>query len=496
MKAKHWLLLGALGALTAQVVACSSDFHSCQETRTCPRGGGAGTGDAGSEESGGSSGGEVAGRAGGAGRAGAPETDGGEGGIGGSSGSEAGAAGELEGPCDGANLKTDPKHCGTCENDCTASPNLATDAGITCQAGKCLIPDSACVSGKKHCSTNAEDVCEADVTTSAQCGACGTKCDTAQVCSGGSCVDNCPGGATKCTAGQSVGCYALATTADHCGACDKVCPAPPSNGTAVCQSNACKVQCGNGYHQCNSSAQCEANDDVANCGPTCKQCETNDPNATPTCSNNTCSYPCKTGFQFCGFCTSKSDPSNCGACGNVCGSGKSCINGACLAADGVACLANGDCQGGKCTTFYADQDGDGHGLASSGTKQLCGSAVPAGYSALNDDCCDVGADAGKIFPGQTKFFTASTTSCGKAWDYDCDGQYVREINLIYSVNCKTANNKCLVQEATAMWAPPTTSIPGCGSAADVTVCLGLNLETPNGYICGSTTASTQVQGCH
>lgn len=326
MKSKYWLIAGVLGAATLQVSACSSDFHSCYDTRTCPRAGGAGVGEAGAEEAGGPSTG------GGSGGASGSEAMAGEGGVGGEGGMslpDAGAAGDESGPCGGADLSSDPKNCGTCEHDCTASPNLATDVGIECKAGKCVIPDSACVSGKKHCSTDPEEVCEADVTTSAQCGACGVKCDTAQVCSGASCLDNCPAGATKCTAGQSVGCYALATTADHCGSCDKACPAPPSNGSAVCQASACKVQCGTGYHQCNASAQCESDNDVNNCGPTCKQCETSDPNATPQCTNNACTYPCKTGFQFCGFCTSKNDPSNCGACGNVCGSTKTCVNGAC-----------------------------------------------------------------------------------------------------------------------------------------------------------------------
>ncbi len=272
------------------------------------------------------------GQAPGAGITGGTAGKGGDSPIAGAGANVDGKGGDASAPlCNGADIRTDPKNCGTCGHDCSGLANLAVNAqGITCEEGTCLIPDTACVAGKKHCSTKLDDVCEADVTTSSQCGACGNECNASQICSNGACADNCAAGATRCTSGQSVGCYTLSTSADHCGNCSTSCPTPPSNGTAACSGGSCKVQCSNGFHQCSASAQCEADSDLNHCGPTCKQCETNDPNAAPKCSSGACSYPCNTGYQYCGFCASKNDPANCGSCGNVCGSFKSCVGGICV----------------------------------------------------------------------------------------------------------------------------------------------------------------------
>ena len=55
MKSRDWILLGVVGGFIALSAACSSDFKSCYDTRTCPPAAGAGSGgDAGDDSSAGS----------------------------------------------------------------------------------------------------------------------------------------------------------------------------------------------------------------------------------------------------------------------------------------------------------------------------------------------------------------------------------------------------------------------------------------------------------
>jgi len=46
MSSKYWLLFGSFALAGAQTAACSAKFHSCEETRTCARGGASGKGGA------------------------------------------------------------------------------------------------------------------------------------------------------------------------------------------------------------------------------------------------------------------------------------------------------------------------------------------------------------------------------------------------------------------------------------------------------------------
>jgi hypothetical protein len=75
-------------------------------------------------------------------------------------------------------------------------------------------------------------------------------------------------------------------------------------------------------------------------------------------------------------------------------------------------LKDNDCDGviddGVQTTYYADQDGDGHGDAQSAAAAC---SAPNGYVSSSDDCDD--ADATK-YPGNTEVCDAK--------DNDCDGQ--------------------------------------------------------------------------
>jgi hypothetical protein len=420
-----------------------------------------------------------------AGAAGSGAAGRGSGGSGGSAGSGGSGGSSGSGGC--GDVQTDPRNCGACGNDCTTLPNVAPGAtGITCNAGACVVPDSACVAGKKHCTTTASDICETDITGSVNCGDCGVTCDAPQVCASGACVDDCTAAQTRCTSADGVGCYDLKTDLNHCGTCDTKCPVPASHGKAVCQ-NGCKIECEPGYHQCGNN--CVADTDANNCGDKCVACTTNDPNATPKCNAGTCSYPCNTGYRFCGGqCVPNDDPNNCGACGVVCGATKTCKTGSCLLKDGYDCANAAECLSGSCSTFFVDADGDKHGAAS-GPKKVCGKTAPAGYVTSNDDCCDVGSDAGNIFPGQTLWFTSQAKSCSKGWDYNCSNNIEKEItNLMADCKRTTINgNRCPVGLA---WSGST--VPDCSGSGNHQSCI----DSGAASFCASSPPVNKVQGCH
>lgn len=171
MKPRYWLILGAVALCAGQVVACSSSFSSCADTRTCIPEGGAGAGgkevgaDAGDSSLG-------AGRDGGAGKgAGGGAPSAGSDGEGGSSGEagEAGAGGAvfetpaLFGACSGVGKLA-------CDGAASAQ-RLACDgkkwqAGTTCASGElCNSEDGKCLPKVAECA-DAEPgqvVCRADM---------------------------------------------------------------------------------------------------------------------------------------------------------------------------------------------------------------------------------------------------------------------------------------------------------------------------------------------
>jgi hypothetical protein len=298
---------------------------------------------------------------------------------------------------------TSVMHCGACGMACAARPNTQP----ACTAGACTY---TCAEHFADCDNDPSNGCEVDLRTSAaHCGACGTTCMASNgtpVCSAGMCgLGACAAGFGNCDNNAANGCEtALGTSLDHCGRCDNACPLR-ANGSATCAAGTCGVSCNAGFSNCDSDATngCEVDTrtSMMHCGACGAMCPAR-ANASPACASGTCGVTCNAGFGNC-----DSDPSNgcevdtrtsgqhCGACGTVCGAGRSCVAGVCTVV----------CTGGQtnCSDVCVD-------TATSETHcGACGRACTSGQSCQAGLCC--GARE-RNCGGTCRNLNTDNTNCG------------------------------------------------------------------------------------
>lgn len=231
---------------------------------------------------------------------------------------------------------------------------------------------------------------------------CATCHDSCTPFDGGVCVEvgessrcqkSCPPGFEDCDGDPSTGangCETYLASVDNCGGCGLVCSNPHNAVSAACSSGAGDAQCGigtcnAGFGDCDGASAngCEVSlmDDRENCGACGYDCAEENPGANVaqwSCTSGTCvrntavtlgGGPASAGcakrifgssgnYADCngdfGLADSDhcevnlyNDTQNCGACGNVCGSGESCHAGACTQVCDTARFA--DCDGDLAT---------------------------------------------------------------------------------------------------------------------------------------------------
>jgi hypothetical protein len=166
-------------------------------------------------------------------------------------------------------LRSDPRHCGSCNVDCVAS-----NRGDRCEASQCVCGDSplGCqgTTGSFCCPPRTPGgvaYCANLAKSAADCGACGNGCDPTQAdhCDGGRCICGDERGAcdgtpeSLCCADSLVDISCVDTTTDrfHCGACNVLCQGVErcENGTCT-RGGGCEAGCPLGQICCDGTC-CE-----------------------------------------------------------------------------------------------------------------------------------------------------------------------------------------------------------------------------------------------
>ncbi len=173
-------------------------------------------------------------------------------------------------PSDGCevSLSSDRDNCGDCGKVC-ALPGVAENG---CVGGSCSVV--SCNQNLDNCNADPADGCEVDLEDDlANCGSCGNACsfsNAAAVCSQGVCsLGTCDADFADCNAESSDGCEIPLTTSENCGSCGTTCTTP-----AVCVQAGGEWFCGAGCADGDSDGYA----DVA-CGG--NDCDDADPDVNP-----------------------------------------------------------------------------------------------------------------------------------------------------------------------------------------------------------------------
>ncbi|MFO0608719.1 MAG: hypothetical protein U0324_36470 [Polyangiales bacterium] len=389
------------------------------------------------------------------------------------------------GRCDGACVdpQTDLLNCGGCGITC---PDPGAGRVAVCNEGRC---GAACAVGRADCDGDVANGCEADLGSTATCGACGNACRApaggSVRCEGGACRARCDEGRADCDGDEANGCeVALATSLAHCGECGHRCAF--ANAAARCGAGSCAMgACADGFGDCDGdpATGCEADLRASDrhCGACGRSCDPA-PNTSAACAMGACVRACLPGFADCDGAPAngcevdlRADPAHCGSCETRCafpGATARCDMGACALArcdDG-----RGDCDGAPangCETLLATA------VAHCGA---CGRACPApagaaatctagacGFRCLGGlgDCdgsaangCEADLDTSRDHCGRCLNRCAGAdrvaaavcvgggcraTTCSPGWR-DCNGQWADgcEVALGAPENCAGCGDRC------------------------------------------------------
>lgn len=273
------------------------------------------------------------------------------------------------------NTKTDPNHCGDCNQVCSTRPNTAA----VCTAGQC----TTCNTGFLNCDGNLTNGCEVSgASNDLNCGACGTTTSNAQFCSGGNRL-NCPNGTANCNKSPTGSNCEINIQSDrnNCGGCGTSCAA---QGKPECRGGAC-ASCDANVGNCDGNLANGCETFLINNRANCGACGNNCANAgQPECRGTTCTG-CDPGFDNCdgSLATGCETPLennrfNCGACGYSCPNNEGqpeCRGTSCASCDANYANCNGDLNDG----CEVDLLNDGNNCGS------CGNFCPNGCDG-NGNC--------------------------------------------------------------------------------------------------------------
>lgn len=268
---------------------------------------------------------------------------------------------------------------------CSGGGGRGGDSGTS---GSC---SPACTSGQACCASGASHVCAAFSSDPNHCGGCGVSCGGGS-CVSGSCVGGSDGGGIDSSMPGM--CSPSCSSAQRCcgtSCANRQAPAGVLDGrgdTSFSNCNGCGLACdadrasvcgqqlgGSGPPQClcGNFAQCPVGQVCASSG------------GTFTCADLS------------------SDPANCGAVGNACAEGESCVGGSCgCGGTGAACTAGQACCGGACVDVSSNAMNCGScGMACAGGETCSGGSCGCGSSGVACTAPEAGTFGTGGSPGQS-----------------------------------------------------------------------------------------------
>ena len=286
----------------------------------------------------------------------------------------------------------------------------------------------------------------------------------------------------------AAGCCVLLLTAAGCSD-DTDCASCTDCGAADMALAGDQALCGPGTTQCGGKCTVTRSD-PANCGKCGNSCATGQ-----QCSGGKCTTVCPTGLSQCGggdagvlFCANlQQSNKNCGSCGNACSAGQVCSAGKCA----LSCQSGlSDCSG-SCTNLKRDNKNCG----SCGTSCKAGQVCSAGTCALScqsgltnctelcvnlqSDSVNCGACGTKCKIGEVCTAGTCSLSCGAGLS-DCSGSCT---NLQGdNKNCGACGTTCKAGEVCSAGKCALSCQSGLTDCKGV--CTNLKIDHTNCGVCG------------
>jgi hypothetical protein len=326
---------------------------------------------------------------------------------------------------------------GGCANGGDNSSSGGGDDGSigdgTVEGGDTGAEASGCAAGKTMCGST----CTNTGNDPKNCGKCGNKCPTGQVCSMGMCGFSCSSGETLCGLPPEGGTGMDATGGTDTGASDAT-----TGGDTGASEAGPVVDSGGGTTDAG--------------GPT-----------MPYCANT------------------NNDPSNCGGCGIVCPPMNMCSNGVCSLTCGagtVACIASGTCipngtccNSGDCPVPGEICDKPGGSCACPGGEKVC---TVTNSCISTNDCCK---PTDCTVAGSTCPMAGQACQCSMAGYKAClaFNACLPDADCCVPGDCTAPNVNTFTCTPNAM--PPTSSTCGIGTCDSG--CYDLNKQYSDGCEC-------------